>query len=258
MMPEQYYDFKNKTVLITGASSGLGAQCARCLSDAGARVILAARREAVLAELANTLKNALVIKMDVGDRHSVTHAFELLEKAGEKIDICINNAAIAKSTPLFEEDSQQDFEQIMQINVMGVWYVTQSVAKHMKKHSIPGSIMNISSAGGDNYCRPNVSGYYASKAAVIKLTKNLVFELSPHQIRINAILPGTLYTDMTRHRTEDQQSHEQIKQSIPLKRIGSTQDLDAAILYLASNKASGYTTGSCLTVDGGLSCGDAS
>jgi NAD(P)-dependent dehydrogenase (short-subunit alcohol dehydrogenase family) len=103
-------------------------------------------------------------------------------------------------------------------------------------------------------CRPYVTGYYASKAAVIKMTSNLVVELAPHGIRINAILPGTLYTEMTKSRIVDEEVHQKIKDSIPLGRIGHVKDLNGMVLYLASNDASSYVTGSAFTIDGGLSC----
>ena len=139
------YDFSNKTALVTGASSGLGEQFARCLNKAGARVILAARRLDRLMEIAASLDNTVVVRMDVADQDSVKCTFKTLEEAGEKIDICINNAGIAALTPIFEEDPKQDFEAIIQTNVMGVWYVSKAVAQHMRKQHIHGAIINIGS-----------------------------------------------------------------------------------------------------------------
>ena len=126
----QLFDLKDKTALITGASSGLGEKFARCLSCAGARVILAARRINKLKTLAAELNNARAIQMDVSDKQSVKSCFAELEQAGEKIDICVNNAGIFKATPVFEEDHQNDFESVMQTNVMGVWYVAKAAANH--------------------------------------------------------------------------------------------------------------------------------
>ena len=144
----QLFDLNGKTSLITGASSGLGEQFARCLSGAGARVILAARSIDKLNDLAAELHNARAIQMDVSDKQSVKSCFAELEKDSEKIDICVNNAGIFKATPVFEEDHQNDFESVMQTNVMGVWYVTKATANHMKNHGIHGSIINISSVNG--------------------------------------------------------------------------------------------------------------
>lgn len=142
------FDLQGKTAIITGASSGLGEQFARSLSAAGARVILAARSIDKLNDLAAELHNARAIQMDVSDKQSVKSCFAELEKDSEKIDICVNNAGIFKATPVFEEDHQNDFESVMQTNVMGVWYVTKATANHMKNHGIHGSIINISSVNG--------------------------------------------------------------------------------------------------------------
>jgi NADP-dependent 3-hydroxy acid dehydrogenase YdfG len=144
----QLFDLKGKTAIITGASSGLGEQFARYLSGAGARVLLAARRIDKLNTLAAELNNAKAIQMDVSDKQSVKSCFAELEKDGEKIDICVNNAGIAALTPIFEEDDNDNFESIIQTNLMGVWYVTKAVANHMKGHKINGSIINIASING--------------------------------------------------------------------------------------------------------------
>lgn len=250
----QLYDFRGKTALITGASGGLGEQFARCLHARGARVILASRRLDKLKDLCSELGNAKAIEMDVADKNSVISCFSELEATGEKIDICVNNAAVLHSTPIFELDNN-NFENIMQTNVVGAWYVLQCTANHMKNYEINGSIINISSAGADKVSRANVSGYYASKAAIVRLTQNLVHELSPYNIRINAILPGTILTSMTQHRFKSQEDIQNANSKIPLKRVGEPEDLDGIILYLASNNASKYVTGSCFTIDGGMSCG---
>lgn len=184
------YDFHGKTALITGASGGLGEQCARCLSSVGARVIIAARRIDKLENLVTELDNAKAIKLDVADKESVSNCFAELEKTGEKIDICVNNSGIAKLTPIFEEKQNDDFESLIQTNVMGVWYVTKAVAHHMKNNNIHGSIINIGSVNGDSVPAMGGCAYSISKAAVIHLTKTLVGELSPHKIRINCISPG--------------------------------------------------------------------
>ncbi len=248
------YDLSGKTVLVTGASGGLGAQIVNCFSSAGARVIMASRNIAKLNTIAAQLKDVNILQMDVADRVSVTQAFKSLALKKEKIDICINNAAIMKLTQIFEGDLNDDFAEIMRTNVVGVWNVTKMAAMHMREHHIAGSIINISSAGGGSVCRPNVTGYYASKAAVIKLSQNLVSELSPHHIRINTVLPGTLYTGMTSSRLQNDAEHQKIKDSIPMRRLGNVEDLDGVMLYLASNQASAYVTGSVIAVDGGLAC----
>ena len=143
MKNKQPSDFNGKTVLITGASSGLGEQFSRCLSNRGARVLLASRRIDKLNELSKKMGNAKAIQMDVADKKSVISCFDDLEKAGEQIDTCINNAGIAKLTPIFEDDPHDDFESLIQTNLMGVWYVTKAAASHMKNNNIHGSMINI-------------------------------------------------------------------------------------------------------------------
>ncbi len=128
-----YFDLTGKTALITGASSGLGERFSQILSKAGARVILASRRIDQLKRNASNLKNALVVEMDVANKNSVHMALTQLEQQNEKIDICINSAGIAKINHIFDKDENDNFRNIMQTNVMGTWYVIQTIAQHMKK-----------------------------------------------------------------------------------------------------------------------------
>ena len=249
------YNLNGKTALITGASGKLGEQFARTLSTRGARVILTGRNLDKLKTLKCNLKNSRAIQLDIADKRSIGECFSTLEKSGEKIDICINNAAILKPTPVFKLNlNNNDFENVIQTNVIGTWHVLQHTVNHMKNKKIRGSIINISSAGADKVSRANVSGYYASKAAILRLTQNLVHELSPHNIRINTILPGTVLTAMTESRFKSKEDIEEANSKIPLQRLGQAEDLDGIILYLASNEASKYVTGSSFTIDGGMSC----
>ena len=243
------FNLKGKTALVTGASSGLGEQFAHCLSSAGARVILTSRRIDKLNILAEKLNNAKAIQMDVSAKQSVKSCIAELEKENERVDICINNAGIALHTPILDKENDDDnhFESIIQTNIMGVWYVTKAIAYHMKKHSIHGSIINIGSVNGDAIPAKGGAAYSVSKAAVIHLTKTLVGELSPHKIRINCISPGWFRTPMNGPDVE------QIIPFIPYEDIAEPSDLDGIILYLASNHASKYVTGSTFTIDGGIS-----
>ncbi|HAT4486890.1 TPA: SDR family NAD(P)-dependent oxidoreductase [Legionella pneumophila] len=249
------YNLKGKTALITGASSGLGERMAFVLAEHGAKVILAARREDALHAIKKQIPNSSFYLMDVADRKSVHATFNLIEEDQHRIDICINNAGIAKLTPLFEAADHEDFERMIQTNVMGTWYVTQSIATHMKQHSIAGSIINVSSVNGANKLREELTGYAVSKAAVIQMTKALVGELSKVNIRTNCIAPGLFHTPLTDYKLNTVDGKEEMAQKIPLQFVGSPADLDGTILYLASNDASRYVTGSCLVVDGGVSWG---
>lgn len=246
-------DLTGKTVLITGASGGLGENFARCLARAGARVIITASRFDKLKDIEKSIGNAFAIEMDVSDKSSVSRAFNYLEKKHERIDICINNAGIGKETPIFEDDPDNLFEQIIQTNLMGTWYVTKAAANHIKNRNIHGSIINIGSVNGNEFPCKGGASYNASKAAVMHMTKGLVGELSPYRIRINTISPGFFPTDMTRFANEA--FVETVKKMIPLGFIPDLNDINGLILYLALNNASRYVSGSCFTIDGGLCWG---
>ena len=251
----QLYDFHGKTALITGASGGLGEQFARCLQARGARVLLASRSGDKLKDLSDELGNAKAIKMDVSDKNSVISCFAELEAAGEKIDICINNAGIAKLTPIFQEEQNDDFESLIQTNLLGVWYVTKAVANHMKNNNIHGSIINIASINGEAFPYKEATGYAVSKAAVIHMSKALVTELSPYKIRINSISPGLFRTPMTDHKVGTEEQQKEFANLIPLGFVANPQDLDSALMFLAHNEHSAYMTGTNITVDGGKSWG---
>lgn len=248
------FNLSGKTALITGASSGLGERFVRCLSEAGTRVILIARRKELIDKIASQLPNAHTVECDVSDQTMVAKVFNTLQKNGEKIDICINNAGIARLTNIFEENND-NLEDQFKTNVFGLWYVTKQVANHMKQNNIHGSIINIASVGGDIYSRRGLEGYCASKAAVIKLTKSLVGALSEYNIRINAISPGVFETPMTQKRLSSVEGKHELEHKVPLKTSALPSDLDGILLCLASNKASRYVTGSIITVDGGISWG---
>ena len=250
-----HYNLKGKTALITGASSGLGESMAFVLAEHGVKVILIARRQEALEAIKKQIPNSSFYIMDVADKKSVRATFQQIEEDQHRIDICINNAGIAKLTPLFETSDHEDFERIVQTNLIGTWYVTQSIAAHMKKHSIAGSIINVSSVNGANKLRDELTGYAVSKAAVIQMTKALVGELSKVNIRINCIAPGLFHTPLTDYKLNTVDAKEEMTRKIPLQFVGSPADLDGTILYLASNDASRYVTGSCLVVDGGVSWG---
>ena len=249
------FDLSGKTALITGASSGLGKRFAEVLSAAGARVILTSMELAKLQALADTLKNAQAVEMDVSNKTAVRTAFTQIEQANERIDIAICAAGISGSTPIFEPEISDTFKRIIQTNLMGVWYVTQCAANHMKQYEIAGSIINIASIRGISYPRETTTGYCASKAAVIQLTKALTGELAQANIRINCIAPGAFCTPLIDHKLRIPGMKQAIEKPIPLGFIAEPEELDGTILYLASNKASRYVTGTCLTVDGGVSWG---
>lgn len=248
-------NFVGKTVLLTGASSGLGQQMCINLLKVGARVILTARSLDKLEVIAQEFSNAVPMRMDIADKDSVNSVFSQLEQQKEKIDICINNAGVAMSTPIFEP-SDDCLEQMFRTNVLGTWYVTKAAAIHMKNHKIAGSIINIGSVSAENCLSETMAGYSASKAAIKQLTRALTSELAEYSIRINCIQPGLFITEKNREsRMQIIQNKEFLKKLIPLNYIAEPSELDAMVLFLASNEASRYVTGACFTIDGGLSWG---
>lgn len=241
------FDLTGRTALITGASSGLGKRMAECLSEAGARVILCGRSESKIQTLAQSLSNALAVFMDVSDRHSVQNAIQQLDDAGERIDICIASAGIYGSTKLFEEDEDDFFLQVLRTNLAGVWYVIKAIANHMKNHHIEGSIIPISSIRGEGYPLQSSPAYSTSKAGVSHLAKTLAVELAQHNIRINCIVPGRFNTPMTANCPIPT-----IEPQLMQGKVAQASDLDGLTLFLSSNQASGYVTGSNFTIDGGM------
>lgn len=248
------FDLKGKTAFITGAAGGLGSRFAQVLASAGVHIIAADLHEEALESLRQDVTkqggNILTTSLNIADEQSVTKVVALLEKEKKIVDICINAAGITRLTPIFGENSQ--FESVIQVNLIGTWFITKHIANHMKNHNIAGSIINIASMNGFDRPAPTVSAYCASKAGVIYMTKSLVSELGEHHIRINAICPGLFPSGMTKDIIAEQSDY--WKNITPLGYLSEPSDLDGTILYLASNAASRCVTGACITVDGGVSC----
>jgi len=254
MSINELYDLKGKVALVTGASSGLGWRFCQTLAKLGASIIAVARREAKLVELASRVEEAggtcIPLPLDITDRVSVSRQINrILSK--ERIDILVNSAGIAPPTPLFDGPPEDAFESVLSTNVVGNWGMTREIAKHMRNKQVSGSIINIGSINGAFVPAQGHAAYSASKAAVIHMTRQLVAELSPYNIRVNCIIPGLIHTELTDKQIQEKGT--EIRNLIPLGFIAEPQDLDAALMFLASNRASRYVTGACLTVDGGLS-----
>ncbi len=241
-------DLSGKRALITGASSvGLGSHFARLMARSGAEVVVAARRldqlEALASEIENQGGRARAVEMNVSDLNSVKEAIS----ACGPLDILVNNAGISNSKRLLDQ-TEDDFDQIVQTNLKGVWNVGVEVARAMQSESRGGSIINIASIVG---LRQGVglTPYAVSKAGVIQLTKQMALELARYNIRVNALAPGYVKTDINRD-FFDTHAGDAIVKRIPMRRLGNSEDLDGAFLLLASD-ASQYMTGSVITVDGG-------
>ena len=255
MTPSSPIDLTGKVALVTGASSGLGRRFALVLARAGAKVGVAARRTDRLAELVGEIESfdgrAVPIPLDVTEVASVRAAVATAETELGPIGVLVNNAGLIVAKPLLDHDLD-DWTRVVDTNLKGAWLMAQEVARHMVRLGHGGSIINIGSILG-LATRPMVPSYCAAKAGVIHLSRAMALELAPHKIRVNAIAPGFFESEMT-HDYLASNSGRAMAARIPLKRTGAVEELDGALLLLASD-ASSYMTGAVITVDGGQTIG---
>jgi NAD(P)-dependent dehydrogenase (short-subunit alcohol dehydrogenase family) len=242
---------EGKCALVTGAFGGLGRHFALTLSQAGARVGLVGRRvqagEALAAEIRAAGGQCCVHAMDVTDPPSVQAAVESVAQARGPVDVLVNNAGVAV-TKAFLDLSEADWNDVVEVNLNGAWRVAQCVARHMRDTKRGGSIVNIASITGLRVAG-GISAYVASKAGLIQLTQAMALELARHNIRVNALAPGYIETDINRDFFTSEAGQALIKR-IPQRRIGKAEELDGPLLLLASD-ASSYMTGSVVVADGG-------
>ncbi len=241
---ETIFRLDGRRALVTGASGGLGAHFARTLHAAGAEVALAARRVEACAAIAAELgPRASAMALDVTEPQG-------LEEAGP-FDILVNNAGIAETRP-FLEQTAEDWDRVLDVNLRGAFLVAQAVARAMALRGAGGAIVNIASILASRII-PGVAGYTAAKAGLVQLTRQMAVELARHGIRVNAIAPGYIASDINRAFFASPPGQAMVKR-IPQRRLGEPRDLDGALLLLCSD-AGRHMTGSVVTVDGGHSVG---
>ena len=252
------FSLKGKVALVTGGGRGIGKFIATGLAEAGADIILTSRKiknlEATAAELmANQKVKALAIACDMAKEDTVEAMLkEAVAKFG-RIDILVNNAGATWGAPTLDFPLEK-WDQVFNVNVRGVWVLTQKVARIMKEQG-GGNIINISSVmafrGSIEEAHPAVP-YNSTKAAINLLTMNLAVKLAPHKIRVNAIAPGFFHTDMMAYidKPEFKPVRDAIINEIPLRRVGEIDDMKGVAVFLASD-ASQFITGHVMVVDGG-------
>ena len=246
------FDVSKEIILVTGASQGLGRQFARVLSahGAGGGAGGAADRQAEEPATRNPRKGgrAVAVQMDVTDTASIASAIDGAEAALGPVSVLINNAGIAIEK-LAVDQTEADWDAVINANLKGAYFAATEAARRMIAHKEEGNIVNIASVLGFGVTK-SVSPYTISKAGIIQATRALALELAAHRIRVNALAPGYIDTDMN-HEVWDTPVGEKLIKRIAQRRVGAESDLDGAILLLASG-ASRYMTGSVVTVDGGF------
>jgi NAD(P)-dependent dehydrogenase (short-subunit alcohol dehydrogenase family) len=252
-------DLAGRVALVTGASSGLGEQFARTLAKAGAGVVLAARRvdrlKTLRAEIEAEGGDAHVVTLDVTDHDSIQAAVARTETEMGAIDILVNNSGVASSQKLTEV-SPDDFDHLVGTNTRGAFFVAQAVAKRMiarSKGEAPGTytggrIVNIASVAGLR-AGGGIAMYGMSKAALIHLTKSMALEWGRFGINVNALCPGYIDTEINHHQWQTE-AGQKLVQTLPRKRVGKPQDLDAVLMMLCANE-SHFINGAVIAADDG-------
>jgi NAD(P)-dependent dehydrogenase (short-subunit alcohol dehydrogenase family) len=238
-----------RIVLVTGGSSGLGMHFAALLAGAGARVAVAARRADKLQSVVDAITQAggqaRALSLDVTDGASVRQCFDELSSWGAP-DVLVNNAGVTVTRPLLEQ-TEADFDSVLDTNLKGCWLMATEAARRMVAAGQGGSIVNVASILGERVAG-GVAPYAISKAGVVQATKSMALELARHRIRVNALLPGYVVTDLNREFLHSE-AGDKLRARIPSRRFGEMADLDGPLLLLASD-AGAAMSGATVAVDG--------
>lgn len=235
-----------KLAIITGAGGGIGAAIAREASRQGYRIALLDNQEDLVKHTAATMENTRAFKCDITDPQQVEAVLSQLDGVP---DLLVNNAGVVKFCPILDM-AVADFRRVLDIDLTGAFIVSQAVARRMRDAGRAGNIVNISSIAG---ITPSLgtNAYAAGKAGLVKLTELMALELGELGIRVNAVSPGFIDGGMSTQVYTNPKSRATRTQAVPLKRLGSEQDIAQAVLFLASD-AAGYISGHNLVVDGAL------
>ena len=248
--PLARFRLDGKIVLITGASSGLGAHFAGVVASAGGRSLLAARRADRLNAVAADIPGAIALPCDISAPDQAQELIHEIESEHGSIDVLVNNAGISDGGTDAENESMEEFNRVLQVNLSALFHLSTLVAPSMIRRN-NGCIVNIASIHGLCAGAPNdQAAYVASKAGVVGLTRELAVQWARFGIRVNAIAPAYFETELTTEMMASERSRQWIERNTPMRRSGRIDELDGALLFLAS-EASSYVTGTTVVVDGG-------
>lgn len=235
--------------LVTGAAQGIGYACAEAIAESGATMVLADINADAVKAAAEKLGNGAVgLPCDIGDPAQIMALFDQIEADIGPVSILVNNAGIALPGD-FLETSVEQFKSVIDVNLTGTFLATQRAAKTMVKQGLEGAIVNMSSINAQ-VAIPTIAAYCASKGGVMQLTKAAALALAPHNIRVNAVGPGSIDTAMMASVNANPEAMDMVMSRTPLKRIGTPREIGDVVAFLASDKAS-YITGETIYVDGG-------
>jgi NAD(P)-dependent dehydrogenase (short-subunit alcohol dehydrogenase family) len=252
------YKLDGRVALVTGGGHGIGRHLSIGLAEAGADVIVVGRKLAPLQEVAEIIeamgRNAWVLQANIADTAAIDTLLATVDERIKRVDILVNNAGMIRAAPTLEY-SMETWDKVFGLNVRGLFYLSQQVAKRMKAQG-GGSIINISSISAWRSASDAVEpviAYNASKGAVVTLTQDMAVKLAADKIRVNGIAPGAFLTDMMSHLTQDEDTLNAFENAIPQQRSGKEDDIKGVVVFLAG-EASAFMTGQTLVVDGGWVC----
>jgi NAD(P)-dependent dehydrogenase (short-subunit alcohol dehydrogenase family) len=247
-------DFTGKVALVTGAASGMGLAAAQAFAEAGAAVVLADFREDVVKSEAQSLAAAghkvIAIRCDVSDETQVKQMVERTVSEFGRLDAAFNNAGVMARIAQTADSMREDWDRVIGINLRGVWSCMKYELRQMERQG-SGAIVNNASVGALTG-NPGIGSYIASKHGVVGLTRTAALEYIKHGIRVNAVNPGLIDTQVARDVVSgDEQAYAEIAKHVPIGRAGRPEEIASAVLWLCSSGAS-YVVGQALTVDGGM------
>jgi NAD(P)-dependent dehydrogenase (short-subunit alcohol dehydrogenase family) len=247
------YGLHEKVCIITGAAQGIGAACAQLFAQEGAQVVLTDvlqdQGQALAAQLKGLGHKATFMACDVGDKAQVDAMVAKVVETLGRVDVLVSNAGIFRSAP-FLEVSEADFDAVLRINLRGAFLVGQAVARAMKAAGLGGAIVHMSSVNAV-LAIPEIASYNVSKGGLNQLTRAMALALADDNIRVNAVAPGTIATELARKAVlTNEAARHKILSRTPMKRLGEPQEVAQVVAFLASDAAS-YITGEVITVDGG-------